>query len=124
MHIERTRPSSLFIVTGGGAGLAPEAPCTHGLPSMSLHLLSNRGRRPKDIGIIIPSCATAQLVGAALAFLQAHSGEEAADEFVRELLAARDEVVHRLAAENVKPCCQASLNTQGREHTCDTRPAR
>ncbi|MFE9935893.1 hypothetical protein [Streptomyces hirsutus] len=124
MDIKRTEPSRLFFVTGGGAGIAPEFPCGHGRASLSFHLFSQDGGTTEDIALVIPTCATAQLVGAALAFIQHSIGEEAAAQFLEEMHAARDKATRQLDAYQADPeaaraaCCEAGVRTQGLEHTC------
>ncbi|MDT6983707.1 hypothetical protein ACFSUJ_12035 [Streptomyces lusitanus] len=123
MHLRRTAPSQLFVVSGGGAGLVPELPCEHGLPSVSLHLFSQSG---KDIGIVLPTCAAAQLFGAVAAFLEVHVNKETADEFVQHLTEARAAAaleLHTAKQAAEAACCEAGLNSQGREHTCHTTPS-
>ena len=123
MHIRKTRPSQVFVVTGGGAGLVPEMPCDHGLPSLTFHLFSKHdgGEGPQDIGIVMPTCATAQLVGAALAFLKTYVGDDSAQTFVEEVHAACDVALRQLAvaqAATESSCCEAGVRSHGREHTC------
>ncbi|MFD5656967.1 hypothetical protein [Streptomyces hirsutus] len=124
MDIKRTEPSRLFFVTGGGAGIAPEFPCGHDRPSLSFHLFSQHGDTTEDIALVIPACAAAQLVGAALAFITHNVSEEAADQFLEEMHAARDKATRRLDAYQADTeaaraaCCEAGARTQGLEHTC------
>ncbi|MFF5795761.1 hypothetical protein [Streptomyces albogriseolus] len=123
MHLRRTAPSEVFIVSGGGAGLVPELPCGHDLPSLSLHLFGQGG---KDVGIVIPTCGAAQLFGAAAAFLEVHVSEEAAADFVQQLTEARAAAVCELRAAKQAAeaaCCEAGLSSHGREHTCRNTPS-
>ncbi|MGQ5606207.1 hypothetical protein [Streptomyces sp. EKS3.2] len=124
MDIRHTRPSRLFIATGGGAGLNDDFPCSHGTSALSLHLLSNRGDTSEDIGIILPRCAAAALIGAAIAYIAAADGEAAAAEFIADMdksrvNAARQLDAHRADYEAAQAaCCEAGYRSKGREHTC------
>lgn len=126
MQIKLTEPSRFFLVTGGGAGLNFDHPCAHGRPAISFHLLSNRHGQADDLGLLLPSCSAPSLFGAALAYFTACHGEEAGEMFLAELLAARDEAAALLTSRRAayeaaeEACCQASVFTGGREHTCHT----
>lgn len=124
MDISDTPPSRRFYVTGGGAGLSSDYPCSHGNPAVSLHLTSDLDGTTEDIGILLPSCMAPQLFGAALAFIQVYSGSDAADEFVTSMLAFRDQALPTVAEHRTtlraqgRGCCEAGFRTGGREHTC------
>ena len=124
MKIKHTDPSRTFVATGGGAGLNPDFPCGHGTSAVSLHLTSHIGNTSDDIGVIIPRCATAALIGAALAYIEATDGQAAADDFLEDMNKARDEASREIKAllanheAAAAACCEAGYFTQGREHTC------
>ncbi|MFF3928611.1 hypothetical protein [Streptomyces hirsutus] len=124
MEIRITEPSRLFAVTRSGAGLSFEHPCTHGAPALSLHLFSEQGETTEDIGVLLPTCVAPDLFGAALAFVKAGLGADAADQFVTDMLAACDEATERIDARRAEhkavhdACCEAGFRTGGSEHTC------
>ncbi|MDT7847243.1 hypothetical protein [Streptomyces justiciae] len=126
MELRHTEPSRVFVATGGGAGLNPNFPCGHGASAISLHLLSTIGGTTEDIGIILPRCAAAHLLGAALAYIKASDGQAAVDEFLAYMNKACDEASAELAGHAADhqaakaACCEAGYRTQGREHTCRT----
>jgi len=117
-------PSRYFLTTSGGAGVNTDRRCSHGKPAVSFHLFSQLAGVDEDIAFLLPTCAAAPLFGAALAHLEACEGQAAADEFMTEMLAARDEAARILAARATQDqatksaCCEASVRTAGREHTC------
>jgi hypothetical protein len=129
MEIRPSRPSRLFPATGGGAGIASTNRCGHGDLVLSLHLFSRLpGQTVDDVGVLMPQCVARQLFGAALAYVQAADGPEAADRFLADMLDARDETLERLAEfeaeQKAQPpaCCEAGATTEGREHTCRRTP--
>ncbi|MEU2780577.1 hypothetical protein [Streptomyces sp. NPDC007110] len=124
MHIRRD-PSRLLITEEAGAGLNFEMRCEHGTPSLSLHLYGRANGGPvEDLGVLLPLCRTQELLGAALAQIEVTQGSGAVDEFVAGLLAAKEEGVRvleqRFAQHQAaqQACCEASVFTDGREHTC------
>ncbi|MFF9285440.1 hypothetical protein [Streptomyces griseosporeus] len=128
MNIMHTQPSRLFIATGGGAGLNPDFPCGHGTAALSLHLLSQHGEVSEDIGIILPRCAAAGLIGGALAYIAAAEGAAAADAFLADVDAAYEKATREVKAYMADQeaaqaaCCEAGYRSQGREHTCQPGP--
>lgn len=124
MEIRHTDPSRLFVATNGGAGLNFDHPCAHGIPAVSLHLFSHHHGTSEDIGILLPSCVAPSLFGAAIAYVQAACGSETAEQFIADLLTAKEQALEVLAARRAKwdavqaACCEAGFRTQGREHTC------
>lgn len=124
MEIRNTDPSRLFLVTKGGAGLSFEHRCSHGGPAISLHLFSERNGTSEDIGVLLPTCIAPSLFGGVLAFLESAHGTEAADEFMEDMLAAKERTLQLITARRERmeaaeqACCQAGFYTQGREHTC------
>lgn len=125
MEIRHTKPSRLFVATGGGAGLNSHYPCRHGVAAVSLHLLREVDGTTDDIGVVLPRCAAAMLIGSALAYIQAADGEEAADEFLADMNEARvqaaQQITEHLAerrAAQAAACCEAGYRTAGCEHTC------
>ncbi|MGI5408680.1 hypothetical protein ACQEV9_18035 [Streptomyces chartreusis] len=127
MHIRRSEPSRLFITEEAGAGLNSELRCEHGAPSLSLHLYGRADGGPvEDLGVLLPMCRAQQLLGAVLAQVEVTQGRDAVDEFVAGLLAAKEEGVRvleqRFAQHQAaqQACCEASVFTNGREHTCST----
>ncbi|MER6531186.1 hypothetical protein [Streptomyces sp. NPDC001508] len=131
MEFRTTTPSRIFPATGGGAGLNFQRLCSHGTPTISMHLFSEHDDTGEDIGIILPTCAAPDLFGAALASIHVALGKDAADEFMQQLLNARDEGIEQFAAGLAEraaaraACCEAGFLTKGREHTCrpDTTPS-
>lgn len=125
MEIRHTEPSRFFVATGGGAGLSPDFPsCSHGTSAISLHLTSSIGGTHDDLGVILPQCAAASLLGAALAYIHAVDGQDAHDEFLASMTKAYDEASAQIAKHAADDeaaratCCEAGYRTQGREHTC------
>ncbi|MEU9661880.1 hypothetical protein [Streptomyces chartreusis] len=124
MDIRAVEPSRTFITTEAGAGLNFDHPCGHGNPSISLHLFSEQEDATEDIAVILPACAATALFGAAIANIEAVHGSEAAEDFVADMIAAKQEaaaaIADRLARLKAaeQACCQAGALTQGREHTC------
>ncbi|MEU4172142.1 hypothetical protein AB0F46_35325 [Streptomyces sp. NPDC026665] len=120
MDIRHTEYSRLFPVSYGGAGLNFDHPCGHGVPTISLHLFSEHGGTTEDIRVLLPTCAAPALFGAALAFVQAAVGAEAAEDFIAAMLAARDQGLKAIEGRKAQPRtrCEAGRHTEGREHTC------
>ncbi|WP_073946490.1 hypothetical protein [Streptomyces kebangsaanensis] len=130
MDIRFTEPSRVFRTTNGGAGLSFEHPCNHGSPALSFHLFSEHDGITEDIAILLPACAAPHLFGAALAYLEAAQGSGVGQQFIEDMLAARDRSAQLLAAKRAEyeaasaACCEAGYRTQGREHTCrGTQPS-
>jgi hypothetical protein len=98
MEIRSTEPSRLFFVTKAGAGLSFEHPCAHGGPAISLHLFSERKGTSEDIGVLLPTCTDPSLFGAVLAFVEAVHGSEAGEEFLQDMLAAKDRTMQALTS--------------------------
>lgn len=121
MELRHSEPSETFIATGGGAGLSVDHTCAHGARSLSLHLLGQDG---KDLGVILPRCVAAGLVGAVLAYIGACEDERAIDDFLENITRgqalAAEQISRRLAERRAarSACCEAGHRTQGREHTC------
>lgn len=125
MDIRVTQPGRTFITTDAGAGLNFEVPCTHGNPSLSLHLISEQEDTTEDLAVVLPVCAAATLFGMALANVQVTHGAEAAEEFLTDMLAAKEQAAAAITARLARfkkareACCQAGAFTEGREHTCN-----
>lgn len=127
MEIRQVDPNNKeFLATGGGAGLTFEHLCEHGTPSLAMHLVSEQTADTEELDVVIATCGAAGLFGAAIGFIQAALGSDAADEFLTDVLAARDNAARLLAERRAtfeaadKACCQAGFFTNGREHTCRT----
>ncbi|MFI5685861.1 hypothetical protein [Streptomyces sp. NPDC051636] len=124
MHLRRITPSRRFLATNGGIGLTFNHLCSHGSPLLSLHLFNEQNIPPEDIGILLPSCLAPDLFGAALAHIEASGGPAAAEEFLAQLLKAKERALETLATSQPEPrspespCCEAGFRTLGREHTC------
>ncbi|NUS86001.1 MAG: hypothetical protein HOY75_25580 [Streptomyces sp.] len=122
MEFKATKPSRIFYATHGGAGVDRDHPCAHDTPAIQFHLMDDSPQRPHDdIGVLIPQCLAPHLFGAALAFVRATSGSDAADEFVAAMFAAYEQAAHTLddLHDNKRTCCEAGFRTHGREHTCN-----
>jgi hypothetical protein len=121
MKIRRIRPSRTFAATSAGAGLVPNIRCSHGEPILDIRFFNRQpGKTAEDIAVLLPQCVARQLFGAALAYVQTAAGTEAAEQFVADMLAARDEALERIAKREAgaQACCEAGAATGGREHTC------
>lgn len=115
MEIRSTPPARYFHATAGGAGVDKEHRCSHGTPSVLLHLIN--GDSAEELGVLLPACLAPEIFGAVMATLAVAGGPEAAEGFVQKMFAAYEQAVHTLAART-SACCEAGYRTAGREHTC------
>lgn len=124
MELRFTPPESPFRATRAGAGIGTGELCSHGAPLLTFQFFNNESDKEDSTAVVMAACVAPQMFGAAIGLIGLTGGVEAAESFVREMLAAADATADRVAAraaeqaEAAKYCCEANYRTGGREHTC------